>query len=254
MSMISTLHTLIDTNYNIIKSKQFTESIPSIDLAHKIFDKCCNFVEITCVGRDSSHGYQHMLQVTYNALIIFEQLQKLSDKLVYQDLIDVIVFAMLHDVADYKYDVDGKLEQTVIKFIDDLCKDEIHPFHKLWVLINNLSYSKEKKAGGYHKLPEVSTFPYRINRVRDIVADADRLEAIGKIGAERCIEYGRHVYPNMTEKELKDKVKEHAEEKLYKLPFPDENGYRYIKTIPGIIMAEQRHKETVKYINNFIEN
>jgi HD superfamily phosphodiesterase len=61
------------------------------------------------------------------------------------------------------------------------------------------------------------------SKVRDIVSDADKLEAIGEAGIKRCLEYQIHKYkedsPNqeIPHSQLIKQVVEHAHEKLLRL-------------------------------------
>lgn len=221
-----------------------------------LYDVCCAFVEEKCKGRDESHGFHHMVTVTQNALTILKELINNGDVHSFFDLNDVVAGAMLHDVADYKYDENRTLEKCVISFMTTLSQ-KFDVNSSMWQLIDNLSYSKEKKGLGYDNLCKQKglVFPLRLHTIRHIIADADRLEAIGEIGAKRCIEYGREANRGISEEELKKKVMAHAKEKLFLLPFPVELGdnkqYRFIKTEPGIRMAMKRHQDTVKYINAF---
>lgn len=71
--------------------------------------------------------------------------------------------------------------------------------------------------------------------MRDVVSDADKLEAVGKSGLERCIEYQKEIHPDLSERERMDKVIEHGYDKLFYLddymhtPFGKELGRRMIK-------------------------
>jgi hypothetical protein len=50
--------------------------------------------------------------------------------------------------------------------------------------------------------------------IRDLVSDADKLEALGAIGYERCVQFARHRYPTYNKKQLADAVMVHYNEKL----------------------------------------
>jgi HD superfamily phosphodiesterase len=229
-----------------------------------VFNLCYRFAQEICKGRDESHSINHLLAVTENSLLIIEELLKTNNtqQITVGILEDVVTCAILHDIADYKYDRDNVLSKQVKGYINDLCK-----YHKttdtssddLWWIIDNLSFSKERKAGSVKNLVKNTytnfPFPNKLILIRNIVADADRLEAIGEIGAKRCIVYGQHTYPTADKPTLKEKVKEHAEEKLYMMPFGDPNTKEpYFHTGPGKAMALERHKDTVKYINQFLES
>ena len=220
-----------------------------------IYDKCLLFVEEQCKGRDKSHGTEHMVTVTSKALCIFNELQDTGEKLTHTDLINVVIGAMLHDVADHKYDIGGTLSERDKTFIKTLRSDGV--YINIWTIINTLSFSKEKKAGGYKGLQQkyMIGFPVYIHRVRSIISDADRLEAIGRTGVERCIEYTMEMNPGVPLTQLQANVLEHAQEKLYRLPFPwpDMNGYSFFHTIPGIRMAAELHGDTEKYVKEYLE-
>ena len=92
--------------------------------------------------------------------------------------------ALLHDVCDHKYsnsikreDLDSFIYQCVG---EDKGRDVIF-------IIDNVSFSKEEKIR--KGLAQPIPIPDQLKLYLDIVRDADRLEAIGEIGIERCIAY-----------------------------------------------------------------
>jgi uncharacterized protein len=100
-------------------------------------------------------------------------------------------------------------------------------------IINNISYSQEIK-GKRKTLSEAGGG----RMYQDIVSDADKLEAIGTVGIERCIAYTRKcggVIPA-------DVVK-HCHEKLLKL-YPG----NYIRTPMGRKLAGPLHDQVVDYV------
>lgn len=214
--------------------------------------KLSDFVKITCKERDASHGHQHMEKVALNSLQIFKELSGqyfLLNWNNHKQLRIIITVAWLHDVADHKYDYTGDLEQKVKIVINDFFtkKDDQN---LIWNIINRLSFSKENKARlNNQTLDWVDVLGNNGKFIRDIVSDADKLEAIGKIGIDRCIMYSKEKYfekygQEIPKNELIKSVKIHADEKLLRLK--DE----FIRTKPGKRMAEPLHQEMFDFLNS----
>jgi hypothetical protein len=191
-----------------------------------------DFVKRVCADRDESHGYEHMKAVAETSRMIVQT--DFPAALDARMLIDVITAAWLHDVADHKYDKDGTLDAI----LDDFGYKHIDNFDDIKKVIKLVSYSSENKAilsgkplnyeehlGSYYTL------------VRHVVSDADKLEALGKIGIERTIEYTKNTNPGYSNEEIVADVKKHADEKLLRLA--DE----FIRTPTAIAIARVRHNE-----------
>lgn len=163
------------------------------------------FVEGATVGRDASHGVAHMRAVAERATHICREDYKS------QHIILVLIAAWLHDVADHKYDADGQLEQKVKIFTYYL-----QPTHAGDILdaIANVSFSKEQKALEAGKLPGWQSISELARYIRHIVSDADKLEAIGRVGLERCALYSKSHQGITDSKALRQAVHAHADEKL----------------------------------------
>ena len=210
----------------------------------KILD---NFVFNTVKGRDESHAHGHMKKVAINSI---EILLKLNDfSLINDKNYKLITFSSwLHDISDHKYDSDGKLQKIRDDFIKNFCNDK--ETNLIIDIIESVSYSKEKKEidKGTPINWKKKFGEYEI--IRNIVSDADKLEAIGKIGIIRCIEYSNH--KNKTELEIneivKNDVNNHAEEKLLKLK--DD----FIHTKSGKELAEILHDELIDELEKFNKN
>jgi uncharacterized protein len=154
-------------------------------------------------------------------------------------MIDAITVAWLHDVSDHKYDKDGTLDQQLDKF----GIENIPNYLEIKKVIKLISYSSENKAicnGTPLDYEELLGTHYAT--VRHIVSDADKLEAIGAIGIERCIQYTKHSKPSITDEELKHAVQVHADEKLLRLK--DE----FIRTNTGKRLAIPLHDEMVELL------
>ena len=215
----------------------------------EVYDLWCtlsDFVSDVCKGRDESHGHAHMKNVAETSSTI--ACVEYSHHPSFQSIMEqTIIVAWLHDVPDHKYDEDGKLKQRVIEFLENEIK--VPNAEYILDIIERISYSKEVRSSGngnvldWHEiLGEEGVI------VRNIVSDADKLEALGIIGLKRCIEYATHVHKkktgkNITSETLVKNVVDHADEKLLRLK--DE----FIRTKAGKEMAESLHKEIEDRIN-----
>lgn len=86
-------------------------------------------------------------------------------------------------------------------------------------IIDRISYSKEVKMIKANNLDWKCVLGVKGLIVRNIVSDADKLEAIGKIGLDRCIEYTKTKYfekhsEKIPKNVLKVMVNNYADEKL----------------------------------------
>lgn len=199
-----------------------------VDKFDSMYDTTTAFVRHACAGRDPSHGLEHMVRVCHNALKILDEENTMGTGR-RPARADVMLVALLHDVADHKYDEDGTLEHHVLAFLKTQRPDEVD---NIMNAITAISFSKEKKKGkGWY----TATLNEYWCAVRDIVSDADKLEAIGVIGIERCQEYGAA----LGDASIKH-VLHHMLDKL--LILKDE----YIKTGTGKKMAEPLHNDMVR--------
>ena len=190
-----------------------------------------DFVKETCKGRDDSHGHAHMKAVAEMTRYIVEQ--DFNDESGHL-MLDAITAAWLHDIADHKYDHDGTLEQRLDEFGDV----NIWNYQEIKHVIKYVSYSTENKAilaGTPLNFQAILGAYY--SQIRDIVSDADKLEAIGKIGIKRAIEYTTETNPSFTTQQVIDDVYKHAHEKLLRL------ATHFIKTPLARSIATRRHQE-----------
>ena len=196
------------------------------------------FVAETCKGRDESHGYAHMKAVAETSKVIIQQ------DWVYEDetgslMLDAITAAWLHDIADHKYDHDGTLEQR----LDAFGTANISNYNEIKNVIKYVSFSTENKAimaGTPLNFPAILSAYY--SQIRDIVSDADKLEAIGIVGIQRCLEYTTHTNPTYTQAQVMSDVKKHADEKLLRL------ASQFIKTPTARTIAIIRHNEMDEWL------
>lgn len=218
----------------------------------KIPTELLHFVDDSTKHFDDSHDVIHALKVTSNALAILQELEanfnsnshSNSNLDSYTDLelgqsvcaimpeqLDsnlLIAMTMLHDVCDHKYPESiqkSQLEEFIInKYGEENGTNIID-------IIDNVSYSKEVKG-------LTKNFPFPLNLYLSVVADADRLEAIGREGIERC-----EIFTSTHGGKVPEDVIKHCHEKLLRLL--SEN---FIKTGPGKKMAEPLHREIEEYV------
>jgi len=192
-----------------------------------------DFVQKTCADRDESHGHAHMKAVAETCLHLIQC--DYQDRRQYHHLmLDTITAAWLHDIADHKYDKDGTLE----KRLDTFGHSNISNYNDIKKVIKYVSYSSENKAilaGTPLDYDSLLTPYYAL--VRHIVSDADKLEALGKIGITRAIIYTRDANPTFTEKQVIADVRKHAHEKLLRL------ASEFIRTPTAQQLAQQKEAE-----------
>lgn len=206
------------------------------------------FVETVCEGRDASHGHDHMKKVACNALYIYENTDsELKNEHVYNL---VITTAWLHDVNDHKYKSKNDLTDQINEFLRQYYNES--DTQLILNIIDRISFSKENKAKLQNQeLDWQEVLGVTGCFVRDIVSDADKLEALGKIGIERCIGYTKHLYfeknnKEISQEEVEAEVIKHCNEKLLLLKD------HFIRTDAGKEMATPLHNETVEFLAEFI--
>ena len=207
-------------------------SYSSQDAIETRWNLLSDFVKKVCAGRDDSHGHAHMKAVA-----------EMTRHLIQEDHIDesgwltldAITVAWLHDVADHKYDHDGTLEQK----LDDFgAANNIGNYEEIKQVIKYISFSTENKAilaGTPINFQAILGAYY--SQIRDIVSDADKLEAIGSVGIQRAIDYTTHANPSYTHQQVIADVYKHAHEKLLRL------ATDFIRTPLGRAYATKRHQE-----------
>lgn len=202
--------------------------------------KLQQFVDSKCIGRDESHGYAHMEKVAIRSEYIYTQMVNVVDNNLLQMILAV---AWLHDVADHKYHPTKQIlcdiETFLYQFYDK------YDVSLIMNIIDRISYSKENHtiinnipSDWEEILGEKGTF------IRNIVSDADKLEAIGKEGLLRCQQFTEECYIKKYNKSIPyhvmvNNVVIHAKEKLLRL-YTD-----FIHTEPGKRLAKPLHDELV---------
>ena len=184
-----------------------------------------DFLSVTCSGRDESHGVTHMVQVANQALAT-ALVSGEYDPIFLQDL---FIVGIHHDVLDHKYvKPSGDLYHRLVEHLTNLLMDPEagvsltaaeEKAYSLIAMMDHVSFSKERDAreekmeDAYWK--GLGAYGTRLVRY---VADADRLEALGQIGFNRCVEYTMMIQKKESpDAGVAEAVQNHAIEKLYRL-------------------------------------
>lgn len=98
----------------------------------------------------------------------------------------LISAALLHDVFDHKYSNQEEAENGMTEIRNFLKNENFHEkeIDAVIKICENVSYSKEKKG-------KLEKLDHPVKLLRDIVSDADKLDAIGLSGIERCRMYSK---------------------------------------------------------------
>jgi hypothetical protein len=119
-----------------------------------------------------------------------------------------IISAWLHDAYDHKFDINGRCRRKTRQFLTDWMGAETADH--LMLILESTSYTRENyhKRECYGELPIQELQTKQVNWrqilcngkcasdvcwheiIRNVVSDADKLEAIGKAGVYRCMRFG----------------------------------------------------------------
>jgi len=208
----------------------------------EIVEQAIAFVKETLQGAEGGHDWFHIQRVFKNTLLIAK-----DEKV---DVLVVSLAALLHDIADAKFNdgnetIGPKLAEDFLGALQVKKKIITH----VSKIIKNISFknSLAKKRGR----------PFNSKELQ-VVRDADRLDAMGAIGVARAFNYGgfknRELYnpeiaPNlkMTKEEYKKSTAptiNHFYEKL--LLLKDK-----MHTETGRKQAEERHQFMLTYLKQF---
>jgi uncharacterized protein len=178
---------------------------------------------------DNSHNYEHADIVYKNTILIANDSGE-----IYEDDI-VTLAAKLHDVRDHKYPNSITMIELE-KFIMSITNCQIKT-DRILRIIDNVSFSKQD-AGKSKTLDEPD------NKYLTWIRDADRLEAIGQIGIDRCRAFTKSKNPDASLAEIDALVIKHCHEKLLRLY----NEQGFIVTKLGREIAAPLHKIIVDFV------
>jgi uncharacterized protein len=209
-----------------------------------IIQKALKFAEEDSSKRDPSHDFFHIQRVLKISIFIAEK-EAIKD-----DSLEIIKLgAILHDIADYKYNPNMSAQNSE-SILSKFFKEESYPKEKADKVISIVNRL------GFHKELEENQPPIFVELA--VVADADKLDAMGAFGIARAFSFGaiknRSIYDEnkpprqmFTKEEYMQKYDgptyNHFFEKLFKLK-------DMMKTATGKNMAETRHRAMVMFVNH----
>lgn len=198
---------------------------------------------------DESHNFAHVLRVVALSIHIYHgEKHNIPENVQNECYLIVLYASLLHDVVDHKYNTSTETVNVLANVFSTLPG----PMGKIIEdIITGVSYSKEVKQGLQHLEEYQSNLPFFL--LRNIVSDADKIDAIGMIGIRRCGLFSLHntlqslnIDPNTSEgeKAILKEICTHSHEKLLKL------ASQFIRTNTGKEFAKDLHCETQKYVED----
>lgn len=128
---------------------------------------------------DESHNFSHALRVKNLATKI-----AISEKLNDNEIFEVMLAALVHDICDHKYSNGECQEDKLRSFFENIV--DIYTTNKVVYLACNISLSKEIEM----KNKNTKCIDYNLSKQLDCIRDADRIESLGSMGISRYFTYG----------------------------------------------------------------
>ena len=190
------------------------------------WDRLVSFAKKRLLHRDPSHGFAHAERVMTLASEMHVA------KYGHSGVRLVKIAALFHDIVDHKYQQeDGAAStQEIYDFVMNVCDCNAFLAEGVCYIINNMSYSKR----------DSNKDDLRWLEARDLVSDADKIDALGMRGIQRAFDYSKKKHPQYTEEQLWDEVRIHCEEKLNHL-------IDFIVTEEGKKLAAEPQEEVLQW-------
>jgi len=207
----------------------------------QIVNQTADFMKSELTGEGSGHDWWHVYRVWRNAV----QIAKHEEV----DLFVVELAALLHDIADWKFN-DGNEDigpQLAREWLESLNVEETE-ISKVCQIIQDISF---KGSGVLTRMTTTEGM---------IVQDADRLDAIGAIGIGRAFAYGGSKGREMYNPELKPEKHDTFEQ--YKKSRGSSINHFYEKllllkelmnTKTAKKIAEKRHAVMLNFLDDFFQ-
>jgi len=211
-------------------------------MSSKLIKATADYVKSTLTGESSGHDWWHVYRV-------WQMSKKLAKSEAEADLLVIELAALLHDIADWKFNNGTNevgIEKAKILLKDFGVSEEI--IENVCHIIDNVSF-KGAKVKNY-----IATIEGKI------VQDADRLDAIGAIGIARAFAYGGGMGREIYNPDIKPRM--HASFEEYKNSKGTSINHFYEKllllknmlnTKTAKKIAEKRHKFMKDYLVQFFK-
>lgn len=207
----------------------------------QLVKKTAEYVKNKLEGEASGHDWWHVYRV-------WKLAKKIGD-LQEADLFIVELGALLHDIADWKFNngdesVGPKIARQWLESLELEENDIAH----ICKIIKNLSF---KGAGVIEKMDTIEGM---------VVQDADRLDAMGAIGVARCFAYGGHKNRLMYDPANKPVMHKSAKEYIESTGTSLNHFYEKLlllkdrmNTKIGREIAQKRHDLMSNFLDNFFQ-
>ena len=206
----------------------------------QIIKQVVEFVKQTCGEDRTGHDWEH----TYRVWWVAKKIAKKEGA----DMFVVELGALLHDIADFKFNKgDDKVSSKITKKLLNKLEVDKSIIKKVMYIVDEVSF---KGAGGKNEINTIE---------RKIVQDADRLDALGAIGIARTFTYGGHVGRKIHDPNIQPTLCKTFE--AYKKSDSSSINHFYEKifllkdrmnTKTGKEMAKKRHTFTKIYLKEFL--
>ena len=166
--------------------------------------------------RDESHGIEHFERVRQTALLIAEE--ELTEQWRAscrwpRPVLLLELAALAHDFLDHKY-VDGTAlparQAELLSALRSVASLSDEEARAVLLVAQNVSFSKETRG----LLDLAGLQAAGCERLRDIVSDADKVDALGDIGVRRLFLYHRHAFAEAEPAEVERLVRDFCREQL----------------------------------------
>lgn len=202
--------------------------------------KTANYVKQKLSGEGSGHDFWHVYRVWQMAIFLAKKEKA--------DLFVVQLAALLHDIADWKFNDNNKKGSILSEKLLKELKVDQKIINQVCHIVDEISF---KGAGVKNKIKSIEGL---------VVQDADRLDAIGAIGIARAFTYGGYKQREMYNPDKKYKL--HKTFVSYKKNKSTSINHFYEKllllkdlmnTKTAKKIAQRRHEIMEQYLREFYQ-